>query len=153
MVIRDVELHGPILDLLCDIFRLSPPAPWWAALRVRWLPRVPERITLVNPEIWRRTLQAFRDSTADEADCRHAASQLLLDIWLYLTHCIDSPKQSPFAKLTALTRSHDSACLKVAHCLRDIAYGDESRTKALTAMIQSDVPGCRQLFRRAFWID
>ena len=120
---------------------------------MRWLPRVPERITLVNPEIWQRTLQAFRNSTAEDADCRHAASQLLLDIWLYLTECIDSAQKSPFTELAGLTRSHDSACLKVAHCLRDIAYGDQSRTQDLTAMLQSDDPSFRQLFRGAFWID
>jgi hypothetical protein len=114
---------------------------------------VPERITLVNPAIWRRTLQAFRDSTADDQDCRHTASQLLLDIWLYLTQCVNSPQESPFAELADLTRSHDSACLKVAHCLRDIAYGDTSSAADLTAMVESDNPSFQQIFRKAFWID
>lgn len=120
---------------------------------MRWLPRVPERISLVNPEIWRRTLQAFRNSIPDEADCRHGASQLLFDIWLYLTNCIDAPQQSPFAELAGLTRSHDSACLKVAHCLRDMAYGDSSRAADLATMLESDDPSFQQIFRKAFWID
>jgi hypothetical protein len=147
------ELHGPVLDILCQALDLQPLAQWWEALRLRWLPRVPERITLMDPAIWAQTRQAFTDEIVDDSNCRHAASQLLLDTWLYLTGGIDALEESPFAELATLTRSHPSAPLQVAHCLRDLVYGDAAREEDLVHMVESDKPTFRKLFEGAFWRD
>jgi len=155
VVAADKELHGPILDIMCDIMGLNPRLSWFEALRLRWLPRVPDRITLVDPRIWQRTLQAFRDSRPREEDCRHAASQLLLDTWFYLTGYISSRVELPFAELARLTRTSPSPFLQVAPCLRDLAYGNQSDVAAarLDAMVESQDPKYQQLFREALWID
>lgn len=147
------ELHGPVLDIVCDLFDLNPRAQWCEALRVRSLPRVPNLITWVDPTVWKRTLLAFRSSKQELSDCRHAASQLLLDIWLFVFDCIDSPSQSPFFELAELTQRHPSVYLRVAHCLRDLAYGDETRADDLKAMVKSEDPEYRQLFLNSFWRD
>lgn len=39
----------------------------------------------------------------------------------------------------------------VAHCIRDIAYGDEGRVDDLAAMVGSDEPEYRKLFEDALW--
>ena len=107
----------------------------------------------MNPEIWRRTLRAFRDSTDDELDCRHAASQLLLDIWLYIAGCIDSQQESPFAELAGMTRSTIRPASGSPTAFGTLAYGDRSREGDLTAMVKSQDPGFQELFRKAFWTD
>jgi hypothetical protein len=147
------ELHVPILDLTCDLLDLKPRTQWREALRVRSLPRVPELITWVNPTVWEQTLRAFRNANPEVSDCRHAASQLLLDTWLYIFGCHDSPGESPFVELAERTRHYPSVYLRVAHCLRALAYDDEARAADLAAMVNSDDPEYRQLFRDAFWRD
>jgi hypothetical protein len=85
--------------------------------------------------------------------CRHAASQLLFDIWLFLSGCVNSKEESPFAGLAKLTSQHPSVYLRVAHCLRDLAYGDGSGADLLYEMLNTDDPEYQQLFRDAFWRD
>jgi hypothetical protein len=41
----------------------------------------------------------------------------------------------------------------VAHCLRDIAHGDKSRSADLKKMVKSNDPAYRRLFEEAFWRD
>ena len=62
-------------------------------------------------------------------------------------------ERSPFATLAQLTREIESPALQIAHCIRDLAYGDESRTGDLRAMVQSEEPGYRQIFEEALWRD
>jgi hypothetical protein len=142
-----------IIDQLCDTLRLCPRPQWSEALRVRFLPNVTERITLLDPKLWQRTLHAFQDKTATEAECLNAASQLLLDIWLYLFGSINGREESPFSELAVLTVRSKSSELRIAHCIRDVAYGDHSRIDDLKAMLGSDDPDLVRIFRRACWID
>ena len=39
----------------------------------------------------------------------------------------------------------------VAHCICDLAYGDESRIKDLKAMVNSDDPQYRKIFETVYW--
>jgi hypothetical protein len=143
----------PIIGPLCDLLALEPRPHWWEVLRLRVLPRVPEKITLVTPHAWRATRQSFSEGIYTDFACSEAAAQLLFDIGLWLLGIFEDSKESPFAALAELTRHIDSAPLRVAHCLRDLAYGDESRTKDLIAMVQSEDPTYRRLFEAAFWRD
>jgi hypothetical protein len=117
------------------------------------LPRVPERITLVDPEVSNKTLLAFRNNEATAADASDAAAQLLLDVWLYLAQAINTRDESPFVELAERTRQSPAAELGIAHCIRDIAYGDQSRVNDLEAMVKSNDPELVRIFRRACWID
>jgi energy-coupling factor transporter ATP-binding protein EcfA2 len=147
------KYYSWILDMICETLELRPMPLWFEALRVRFLPKDPGRITLADPDVWHRTLLTFRDNTATAADCSNAAAQLLLDGWLYLTKCIKVQKKSPFAELANLTRRSTAAELRIAHCIRDLSYGDESRADDLKAMVQSNDPELVRIFRRAGWID
>ncbi len=82
-----------------------------------------------------------------------AANQLMFDIWLFIHEHHDEPKESPYAELAAATRDMDEPALRIAHCLRDLAYGDESRGDDLVEMVQSDDPDYRALFVEALWVD
>jgi hypothetical protein len=146
------KLYGPLLEILTTAFALRTPH-WSEAIRVRTLPRVPEGITLFEPSVIADTLRAFRAGTPGESDCYHAGAQLLLDAWIYFAELTESPSDSPFRELAALTRDHPSPVLRVAHCLRDMAYGDRSRVADLEKLVESNDPGYRSLFREAFWIE
>jgi hypothetical protein len=56
-----------------------------------------------------------------------------------------------FAELADLTRNRDDAPLRIAHCIRNLAYGDESHNNDLTAMVASDDPAYREIFERCYW--
>jgi hypothetical protein len=59
--------------------------------------------------------------------------------------------QALFAELADQTRHCDGASLRIAHCIRDLAYGDDSRTDDLTDMVASDDPAYREIFERCYW--
>ena len=122
-------------------------------LRLRVLPRIPSRITIADPELWKDTEDSFRKGRATEADVHHAACFLLLDIWLWVTECYAQPKDSRFRGLVELTRGHSAPELRVAHCLRDIAHGSKSREADLGAMLESADPATRRMFVEACWVD
>jgi hypothetical protein len=114
---------------------------------------VPSRITLADPHVWQLTEEAFSSHGAGETDCLHAASQLLFDVWLWFAGAYDHPDKSPFFHLDQLTRHVDAPPLHVAHCIRDLAYGDKSREDDLIAMMNSSESGYRRLFEEATWHD
>ena len=142
-----------MLDVVCDLLGLSPSAHWWEMLRLRLLPQIPARITIANPELWQSVELAFESGKATEADVHHAATFLLLDIWLWVTGCYDLPRASRFHNLAELTRASTAPELRIAHCLRDIAHGNESREADLRAMLGSEDPATRRLFIDSFWIN
>lgn len=151
--IRERSAYGPVLDLISDIFGLTPSPHWWEVFRLRVLPKIPGRITIADAGLWRSVESAFASGKATEAEIEHAATFLLLDIWLWVTECYETPDKSRFRILAELTRDNSAPQLRVAHCLRDIAHGDESREADLRDMIGSGDPATQRMFVDAFWID
>jgi hypothetical protein len=90
-VLENPDQHSMLLELLCNLLNLTPRPQWWEALRLRGLPQAPWRITLTDPRVWQRTEEAFARRHADEVDCLHAASQLLLDVWLWFAEYHNEP--------------------------------------------------------------
>ncbi len=153
MILNNSALHDPCLELLCDLLDLKPRHHWLEALRIGVLPKASQRITLTDPAVWEQTLVAFTDRTATEAFTFHAASQLLLDVWLWIAECYATPEESMFARLAELTRASGHPALNIAHCLRDMAFGDTSRADDLGQMLRSKDPNYRKLFADALWVD
>jgi len=149
-MLQDQDIQDILLDLLCDILALSPSPPWRESARLRALPQIPERITLTQPQVWEATLKAFREHQATAIDHENAASQLLLDVWLWTVKAYKAPEGSPFSKLAELTCALDTPMLRVAHCIRDIAHGQD-RGKDLQTMVESEDLRYRALFEEAFW--
>jgi hypothetical protein len=118
---------------------------------VRALPRVPERIPILDPTIWQRTRRAFADGTAGVTEHYHAASQLIFDVWLWMMRAYDTRAESPFEQLALLTRDLDAPPLRVAHCIRDFAYGQEDKIQLLKKLVASNQTEYRTLFEAAFW--
>jgi len=122
---------------------------WWEMLRLRLLPRVPSRITMTDRTKWAAVEKAFRSGSAQAAHVHHAATFLLFDAWLFVTRSIQSPAESPFLALARLTQSIDAPELRVAHCLRDIAYGHEGAEAELRALMRSQDPATHRMFQEA----
>ena len=151
--LNDPRFLNSLTDLLLIGLNLNPAHLWREALRHCFVPKIPERLWLYRPDTWERTTAGFADGSAKETDHFAAAWMLLHDLWLHLEHNHAGPDASPFADLARLTRDVDDPALRIAHCLRDLAYGDEDRADDLAAMVSSDDPAYQELFRDAMWID
>lgn len=66
-----------------------------------------------------------------------AAWLLIFDSWLYVMNVYDSPDNSPFVGLVTLTRNSTAPALKLAHAIREHAFGDHAQTYYLSSMLQS----------------
>lgn len=151
VILSKPEFYGVILDILCDIFVLKPRPQWWEALRVHFLPRVPQRIKFFDQTSWKSTETAFEKGNANKADIYTTASLLLFDAGLYAFGYYTTKDESIFTHLADITRGIDAPPLRIAHCVRDLAYGDESRTEDFVAMVESDDPAYREIFEAAYW--
>jgi hypothetical protein len=171
-LIAEPNVSNSIVKLLSDTLIIEPLAHWQEALRSRFLPGIPKRTCLVDPEWWEVTRHAFVDGGTSVDYIDSAAWHLILDAMLNLLGFYDpqdelrqkAAEEVPefeqrsqeikalFSEIAALTRDHDAAPLRIAHCIRDLAYGDESRTDDLVAMVHSDEPAYKEIFTRCYWL-
>ena len=135
------------------VFDLKPRPQWDEALKTSLLPRIPKLNRLFDESLWAEVENRFREGKSTIGNCFFAGWQLLTDSTLYIFGHHDKPEESPFARIAELTRDYDHPALRVAHCIRDLAYGDESRTDDLVAMVKSKDRAFRKIFEDALWID
>jgi hypothetical protein len=147
------DLCGPLLDHLVSVLELKPKPLWWEFIRVRVLPTLPGRLRTYDRALWKRTTTRIESGTATDLDLWCAAHHLLTDSALWVAAVFKEPADSPARKLAQLTREIDFPALRIAHCLRDLAYGDESRTDDLADLVKSSDPEYQKFFRDAYWID
>jgi len=112
---------------------------------------VPKRINLFDQAVWKQVEDSFVHGRAGEAEVYSAAWQLLFDAWLYIFGYYNSPDEIIFGRIADLMRTVDAAPLRIAHCIRDLAYGDESRTGDLVSMVHSQDPEYRSIFEACYW--
>jgi hypothetical protein len=171
----DAEILDATANYLAHALDLRPNPVWVEALRVSRLTMLPDRQPLVDPGAWRSALDAFTEGTADEQATWSAASQLFLDGALYMLgfhqpeddwldalgysgdmiaahRTTAAETQSLFAQLADNTRDRPDPALRIAHCIRDLAYGDESRAEDLKAMVESEDPAYHQIFVDCYWL-
>src|SRR4029434_4677048 len=84
------NVYNPLIESLCDIFELKPKAQWWEALRVRFLPEVPQRMKLYKKAIWENVENAFAQDNISDTEVYVAASCLLIDAWMYIYNYYES---------------------------------------------------------------
>lgn len=144
-------VYSLTLEILCNAFALTPTVQWSEALRTSFLPNLPRRITLFDEKTWHRVEQAFEKDKIGQTAIYQAAWLLLFDSWLFIFGYHNSPATSLFKRLARLTRDRDAAPLRIAHCIRDLAYGNEARADELVAMIDSDDPEYRAIFEACHW--
>ena len=139
------------LDLLCGTFNLKPRIHWEEALQTLFLTSVPERMDFMNPATWSAVEERYASGLLHKGDDDFAAWLLLLDSWLWIGEVHQTPQDSNFVRLASLTRSSAAPSLCFAHCIRDLAYGDESRTQDLVEMVRSEEPAYRRMFEEFLW--
>jgi hypothetical protein len=151
-ILNSRELYEPLLELLDIVFTLHTQAQWREALRTAFLPQVPDRIAILfDQEQWKHVESAFEQQSDGQCEMYFAAWLLLIDCWLYIFEVYQTSDESIFTHLADLTRASDAPALRVAHCIRDLAYGDETREDDLVTMVQSDDPAYRTMFERCLW--
>jgi hypothetical protein len=146
------DLCGPVLDLLVEVLDLKPELLWWEFLRVCVLPTLPGRLRTYDAALWERTTTRI-EAGATDLDLWWAAHHLLTDSALWIAEVYKQPSDSPAAKLARLTREINFPALRIVHCLRDLAYGDEARTDDLVNFVKSRDPEYQKFFRDSYWID
>ncbi|MBF0629206.1 MAG: NACHT domain-containing protein [Magnetococcales bacterium] len=134
-----------VVNPLIDLLELSPASAWREALRVHWMPRIPQRLTPFHPTTWENTLNAARTSSLTEVDIYHITCQLLLDLWWSARLSHPEQSHSIFAELAELTRHHPSPLLRLLHALRDGLFGNESRVNEAVSMLIHPEPELRSL--------
>jgi hypothetical protein len=152
IILTTAELYEPLLDLLCIIFDMKPHALWWEVLRVSFLPKIPVRITLFDETKWKQVEQAFEKGNVGETEIYSAAWQLLFDSWLYIFGNHNTREESTFEHLAQSTQNNDEPPLRIAHYIRDLAYGDESQADDLVSIVKSNDPQYREIFERCLWV-
>ncbi|MFN3076676.1 MAG: NACHT domain-containing protein [Alphaproteobacteria bacterium] len=153
LLIAEQVIAAPLLEDISTALQLEPQPLWIEALRIRLLPGLPDRLYLFQPDVQRATIDSLRDGRRDGTSIFTAAALLMVDIWLYLFGHYDIPVDSPFSELAAVTVDVDSPVLRFVHCLRDLAFGDESRTDNLVRMVRNPRPELRSVLTEALWIE
>lgn len=143
----DAAVFTPILDTVCDSLKLAPRSLWWEALRVDFISRIQYRIPQFSGKKWKEVETLFANKSASKADELVAAWLLVFDAWLYFQRGYVSRNKSPFARLGSLTKNSTSASLRLAHCVRDLSFGNFSRELDFFRMIDSQDPEFRPIFK------
>ena len=138
------------LEYLTATLGLLPQPQWSEAINVAFIPTIPSRNRMYDESTWRNVEQAFESGEAGETEIYRAAWLLLLDIYFYF---IEDYNLSYFKRLADLTRDSDAPALRIAHCLRDLAYGDIAKAVAFRELVNSDDPAYRSIFERSYWRD
>ena len=163
-----------ITEFLCLVCDLQPGLLWNETLAVLFLPTVPQRVRFCDASWWHETRTAFDSGNPKEADIFAAAWLLIFDgvmrVLGYHDPDLDSLRKLDYtneqlhehkiaaeesqrilAELSQQTRHREDAPLRIAHCLRDLCYGKESRAEDLKTMFNSDASVYREIFERCYW--
>jgi hypothetical protein len=174
-VFSDPLVSGALSQFLCKVLDLAPTALWGETLRTVLLPTLPKRIHLVDPEWWRKTCSALKTTEPTEDEIYAAAWQLMFDGMLYLSGYYEADLRSLraelqyteeemaeyqrssgetralFSRLAEETCDSTAASLRIGHCIRDLAYGKQSRARDLRLLLESEEPQYREIFERCYW--
>lgn len=143
-------IYTPLINTLCDTLQLEPRAQWWEAMRIGFMPRIQCRIPQLSGRTWEAVEASLADDSAGETEEFIAAWLLFFDSWLYVHECYASPQDSPFDNLARLTLNNAAPPLTIAHCIRALAFGDESLTAGFLKMVNSNAPDYRSIFERCY---
>ncbi|MBI4704013.1 MAG: hypothetical protein HY744_23135, partial [Deltaproteobacteria bacterium] len=140
-----------LVDVVCGSFDLRPRPQWEAAIETVFVPSVPARMVLMHEQTWQRIERAFETGCFGSGDVYAAAWLLLVDSCLWIAEVDATREHALFRRLAEVTREIDEPPLRCAHCIRDLALGDEARGDDLVAMVESDDPAYRRLFEECLW--
>ncbi|HEX7335021.1 MAG TPA: NACHT domain-containing protein [Pyrinomonadaceae bacterium] len=146
----DPSIYTSILQVICDAVRLESRAQWWEALRVDFIPRIHLRIPQLDKNYWSKVEASFSRTAVNETKEFIAAWLLIFDAWLYIHESYNYPTDSPFKNLANLTKDSDAAPLNIAHCIRDLAFGDETRNVDLINMVRSSDRKFQSIFENCY---
>lgn len=151
-VIRDDQFRRGLSSAICALFELEPRLHVTEAIEKTLLPLIPQFVPLATRQDLDRTHEAFVRNSEQEEDISSAAFLLMLDSAMWMAHVFDSPTDSRFNQLAEITRSCQDARLRFAHCIRDLAYGNEQREMDLVNMVKHGDVEMRRLLVDICWI-
>jgi energy-coupling factor transporter ATP-binding protein EcfA2 len=138
-VVGSSRYYAPILDYLCDAFALRPRAQWWEALRVNFLPAVPERLIGYDQKVWQKVKSNLSSGSFGEFELYNAATQLLVDAWLSIFMTDSARRDLRFEEVAEISRPINHPALTLAHAIRDAAAGDDSHRRELAERFREEL--------------
>lgn len=172
---NDTDILNSVVNYLSDIFNVQPRIFWLEAFKRSNLRNMPSQLSIFEPLDWQRTLDTLKTNNHVDEVWR-AASLLLLDSAYYILgfhqpdkeflreklgysdealslHLSSAKKtQALLTEIAQITRNNNNPVLRIAHCIRDISYGNASRTDDLKAMLDSNDPAYQKIFIDAYWL-
>jgi hypothetical protein len=145
------QFEGSLVELYVESMRLEPKLHWEEALRVLFVPTIRSRIEFPDRANWQALMNRLEQNHPAPGDEDLAAVLLLLDALVARDEKSQSSKRAELERLAECTRASHAPVLRLAHCLRDLADGDESRTEDLVAMVRSEDPATRKLMEECLW--
>lgn len=132
------RLHEPLLQLACDTFNLNPRLFWWEALRNEMVHKDFSILDIFNEITIKKIESSFVDGTESELEIFIASCQIIFDTWLYMSNYYEEQSPSMFRDIIAITKDSIHKPIRLAHCVRDIAYGDNSKIDEFNQVISLD---------------
>jgi hypothetical protein len=171
----DSQILDKTAGYLAQALDLTPTGFWQESLKVSRLLDLPDTQPLVDPAVWRVTQKSYASGHADGSAIWQAASLLFLDGSLYMLDFYEPDEawlrqmgytdddlaahratviecRALLESIADQTRDRSEPALRIAHCIRDLAYGDESRADDLKAMVESRDPEYRRIFVDCYWL-
>ncbi len=146
VVLATPSYYEPIVDTIVSAFGLLPEPQWREALRISGLRHFAHGLSQFNAQVPSQTEGRFGSLDSDNAQSYSAAWQLIYDSWLYTYGAFEHPVESPFAYLAMATGEAKAPSVRLAHCIRRIIMGDESRVAELGSMVNSQDSEWTSLF-------
>jgi hypothetical protein len=171
----DPTISVHIAKSLSDVFGLEPVDLWQETIMAVFLPSLVGRIHAIDFKNWQVTNDHFTAGMETLADIYAASFQLIIDGLLFVTGYHDpdeywlrkhlgfdnkmiaehttvaSESRTLLSSIANKTRGRHEAPLRIAHCIRDLAYGDETSIDNFEKIVSSNSLVYRKIFERCFW--
>ena len=152
-VIEREKFGRGLSSLICGLFELQPRLHVTEVIERVLLPILPNFVPYTTRQDLDQVKRAFASGAVRALDVSGAAWLLLLDSALWISNAFERPEGSRFNELADLTRFSQEARLRFAHCIRDLAYGNEQRVSDLIAMVKKPDAEMHRLLVDICWID
>ncbi|QNF34844.1 NACHT domain-containing protein [Adhaeribacter swui] len=147
----NIKLITPLLNILCDGFELEPRALWFEALRVGFLPKIPETNLFSNDYILEDKILYSNTASSFSNNGYHEALLILVNLWISIFGNPSVIENSNFLDLVENARKSDLAPVKLVVNIFDLIYSSDSKSDEIISMIISDNPEFVAMFREINW--
>lgn len=141
-----------LIDSLGTTLHLQPMEHWREALRTVLPARVPYSVgQYLVPEEWARVEKTLDTGSASEEDLDLAAWLLLVDLWVWDNRGYRYASDSPFERVSAISRTYKYPALLLANTVRDVCQERHDHGSDFRTLVFDETTGVLRLLRDNCW--